>query len=198
MWPSDHRDQPQLSLIVRHHQHQSRSTHPNLIALFAQRCLRARTGACCNAVTITSSCCCPQTQAKPRGRAGEWLHRLTVSPEEGGRLQLLTPKLQLSILRVQLAVQASRERGVQFNYKCELRDEVCLTAWIGYSADSVMTRILLMCSITEHVARQQHVTAAAGQPRSLAAWARAKCTRSRYSAVVVQESSSSAERCSQA
>lgn len=49
LWPSDHRDQPQMSLIVRHHQNQSRSTHPNLIALFAQHCLRARTGACCNA-----------------------------------------------------------------------------------------------------------------------------------------------------
>lgn len=99
---------------------------------------------------MTTSCCCPQTQAKPRGRAGEWLHRLTVSPEEGGRLQLLTHKLQLSILRVQLAVQASRECGVQFNYKCELRDKVCLTGWIGHSAGSVVTRISFMCYITEH------------------------------------------------
>jgi hypothetical protein len=133
LWPSGCQDQPQLSLIVRR---LSPMHHSDPIALFAQRCLRAHwclVPAAMHAVPSTSSCCCPQTQAKPRGRAGEWLHRLTVSPEEGGRLQLLTPKLQLSILRVQLAVQASRERGVQFNYKCELRDQVCSPEWIAFS-----------------------------------------------------------------
>lgn len=57
------------------------------------------------------------TQVKPSGRAGDWVHKLTLSPEEGGQLELRTPKLRLSILRLQFQVQASRERGVQFNYR---------------------------------------------------------------------------------
>jgi hypothetical protein len=193
LWPSGNQDQPQLSLIVRRLPGSVPFTPPTpLLCSLSAIWVLVLVPAATHAVPITSSCCRPQMQAKPRGRAGEWLHRLTVSPEEGGRLQLLTPKLQLSILRVQLAVQASRERGVQFNYKCELRDEVCLTGWIGHSADSVVTRILFMCYITEHVARQPSVPAAAGQRQSLAAWARAKCTSSRYSAVVVQKSSGGA------
>lgn len=54
---------------------------------------------------------------KPQGRAGEWVHKLTLSGEERGKLELRTPKLRWKIFRVQFQAQASCDNKVQFNYR---------------------------------------------------------------------------------
>lgn len=118
LWPDGCRDEPELSLIVRQLSVCCISWWTDAcVASIAHVVADKELGVRQNSGVIKHLRHANVEQVKPQGRAGEWVHKLTLSGEEQGKLELRTPKLRWKLFRVQFQAQASRASGVQFNYR---------------------------------------------------------------------------------